>query len=440
MSSESTSFVDNQEKESPAERQSPDPSDFQNQPSRPTAPPALIVPPPPLHSNSNPPEPIELPRRTRTGSALGDTKKLLRRFRRHPVDHALKEVSRDAPEHPKPPRPRPGTAPCDFTVVLGKVLPKVHCQTNYPEFDAAGSYVQDPDILSRLWTAETQRLMQIAESPNDPLEFSSNGFFEGDTEKGYRDISRLCQTILTALTICLLDNECINAKHCGRLSNQQRLSGLVKSVSKGQGAAENVASAEDPGARKRAESSLEATYSLLNYISAVLTRLIVQTSPGPYWQTNVLSVLIRRITKIKVLLIDLPTNSAISLRAADAVLTNVREAGETHWAGDGMDEEEECEEYMRMVEASEREGTASFEDKQVATHCVEQNKFRYGLNSALREVLMSMRFINRSGLPATAFEICAVAYETGFEGFKVSRLSHVLSDTYTSIIGPPLPR
>ncbi|KAL0944758.1 uncharacterized protein CTRU02_202645 [Colletotrichum truncatum] len=83
-----------------------------------------------------------------------------------------------------------------------------------------------------------------------------------------------------------------------------------------------------------------------------------------------------------------------------------------------MDEEEECEEYMRIVEANEKEGTASYEEKQVAAHCVEQNKFRFGLNSALRDVLMSMRFINRSGLPATAFEICAVAYETGFEGFK----------------------
>ncbi|KDN65668.1 putative conserved hypothetical protein [Colletotrichum sublineola] len=126
-----------------------------------------------------------------------------------------------------------------------------------------------------------------------------------------------------------------------------------------------------------------------------LTRLIVQTSSGTYWQTDVLSVLIKRITKIKLLLIDLQANSAIAVRAAEAVLSNVRESGHSQDAGREIDKEEECEEYMRMV-----------------------NKFRVGLNSALRNVLMSMRFINRSGLPATAFEICAVAYETGFEGFK----------------------
>ncbi|KAK1501633.1 uncharacterized protein CCOS01_16623 [Colletotrichum costaricense] len=39
-----------------------------------------------------------------------------------------------------------------------------------------------------------------------------------------------------------------------------------------------------------------------------------------------------------------------------------------------MDEEKECEEYMRMVKANERNGTASYEDKLVASHCVQQNK------------------------------------------------------------------
>lgn len=301
------------------------------------------------------------------------------------------------------------------------MLPRTDCTIKYPEFDAAGSYVESEDVLLKLWHDETTRLMKIAKSPEVPLEFLSDGFFQGDTEKGYRDVSKLSQKILTAITICLLDNECIVAQHCGQMSNQQRLSGLIKQVAKGQSATESIVGLEDPEAQKQALHSLAATYSLINYISAVLTRLIIQTSPGTYWQTNVLSVLIKRITKIKLLLLDLHASSAVSVRAAEAVLSNMRESGDTRHTGKDMDEEEECEEYMRMMETNEKEGTASFEEKQVAAHCVEQNKFRFGLNSALRDMLMSMRFINRSGLPATAFEICAVAYETGFEGFKVCR-------------------
>ncbi|KAK1640616.1 hypothetical protein BDP81DRAFT_479223 [Colletotrichum phormii] len=237
----------------------------------------------------------------------------------------------------------------------------------------------EEDVLKALWHAETERLIRIAKNPDTPLGFSSHEFFQGDTEQGYRDISKLCQ------------------KHCGQLSNHHRLSSFIKQVSKGQGAAESVGSMGEAECQKDSPG-LGATYDLINYISAV--------------------VLIKRITKIKVLLFDLHVNSVIAVRAAEAVLSKVRESGGTQHKGGEMDEEEECEEYMRMVEANEKEGTASFEEKQAAAHCVEQNKFRFGLNSALRHILMSMRFINRSGLPATSFEICAVAYETGFEGCK----------------------
>ncbi|KAI3548433.1 hypothetical protein CABS03_04518 [Colletotrichum abscissum] len=411
MSSASVTLGGDMEEKSGVEGQSCVTSSPRNPPNQPESLPKSFVP---VRSGSNL-EPLKLPSRTRTGSAVNKTKHLFRRLRRQPVDPSCEKGSIDSQDYPKP---RGEPAQCDFDEVLNGVLPRTEGAAKYPEFDAAGLYVLSEDVLKNLWHAETVRLMKIAESPSTPLEFSNKEFFQGDTEKGYRDMSRLCQKVLTAITICLLDNECINAQHCGQLSNHKRLSSFIKQVSKGQCAAESVANMGDSGAQQEAFSSLAATYELINYISAVLTRLVVQTSPGTYWQTNVLSVLIKRITKIKLLLLDLHANSAIAVGAAEAVLSNLRDSGDTRFGDGEMDEEEECEEYMRMVEANEKEGTASFEEKQVAAHCVEQNKFRFGLNSALRHVLMSLRFINRSGLPATAFEICAVAYETGFEGFK----------------------
>ncbi|KAK1702671.1 hypothetical protein BDP67DRAFT_482636 [Colletotrichum lupini] len=365
-------------------------------------------------------QPLPLPKRSTFRSAGDKPKAFFHRFRHQLVDPACQGPSTNSEECPKP---RGEPAQCDVEEVLKKVLPRPDGAAHYPEFDAAELYVQSEgrspeDALKALWHAETDRLMRIAKNPNTPLEFSNKSFLQGDTEKGYRDLSKLCQKVLTAITICLLDNECINAEHCGQLSNHQRLSSLIRQVSKGQGAAETVVSLGEADPQDDPLYSLGATYELINYISAVLTRLIVQTSPGSYWQINVLSVLIKRITKIKLLLMSLHANSRIAVRAAEAVLSKVRESGDTQQKRGEMDEEEECEEYMRMVEANEKEGTASFEDREVAAHCVEQNKFRFGLNSALRHILMSLRFINRSGLPATSFEICAVAYETGFEGFK----------------------
>ncbi|KAI8245506.1 hypothetical protein K4K57_012999 [Colletotrichum sp. SAR 10_99] len=245
----------------------------------------------------------------------------------------------------------------------------------------------------------------------EPLKFTSNGFFGRGTETAYRDLSKLCQKILTAITICILDNECINAEHCAKMTNKRRLSAIIEQVTKSHNASE---SRENSG-----DSEIQAMYHLVDYISAVMARMVVQTSPSYHWQKNVLSVLIKRVTKIKVLLINLHESATIAINAGQGGLSEMHESWPpTSVDMDEIDEEEECEEYLRMVEASEKEGTASLEDKQIASHCVKQSKFRFGLNSAMRYILTSMRFVNLSGLPATTFEICAVAYETGFEGFK----------------------
>lgn len=178
-------------------------------------------------------------------------------------------------------------------------------------------------------------------------------------------------------------------------------------------------------AEQQMSPSLAATDSLVNYISAVLTRLIIKTSPSQYWRTNVLSILIRRITKIKLLLRDLQASSAIAITAAQAVLdskrSELREKGEVRRPSNKIDEELEFYEYLRMLEVREKEGTASFEGNQIAAHCVEQSRYRHGLDSALRDISMSIRFTNRSGTLEKSFEVCAVTYDGGFGRFRVRK-------------------
>lgn len=47
-----------------------------------------------------------------------------------------------------------------------------------------------------------------------------------------------------------------------------------------------------------------------------------------------------------------------------------------------------------------------------------QVQVRYQL-CGVKHILLSLRSLNRSGLPSTTYEMCAVAYEIGFEGFNV---------------------
>ncbi|UQC78432.1 uncharacterized protein CLUP02_03909 [Colletotrichum lupini] len=275
----------------------------------------------PLRSGSNF-EPVNLSRLTKAGSAINQIKRLSRRSRRPPIDPSCEPGSMELQENPQP---RGSPAQCQVDEILKLVFSGADKAKKYPEFDAIGFYAKTGDDLECLWRSETERLMDIAQYPNTPIEFSRQENFQGDTEKGYRDIFRQCQRLLTAITICLLDNDCINAEHCGQFSNQQRLSDFIKQVFKGQGVAESIESTGSVEAQQR----LEATDALINFISATLL-----------WQKNVLGVLIERITKIKLLIIDLNVNSTIAVRTAEAVLSNVRESGGMRYAGGDMNEEE----------------------------------------------------------------------------------------------------
>jgi hypothetical protein len=87
-------------------------------------------------------------------------------------------------------------------------------------------------------------------------------------------------------------------------------------------------------------------------------------------------------------------------------------------------EEEECEEALRIIDANIKDGLTSEEEAAVGPYCVNQNKFRSGINVAMKYILLLLRLMNRSRLPPTTYEMCVVVYEIGFEGFKVRCFGH----------------
>lgn len=360
--------------------------------------------------NSSAPTRTMLERRGSMQSAARSARSFWARFSdrkgRYPVHPSLPHIQREEGA----PAPRGEPVNCSFDKIFSLIVP----QRTLPDFDGLSSYIIVNKVHEKLWGMETERLLDIVKNPEKPLQFSSDTLFSGNDEDGYRELSKACQKIQTAVSICLLDNETINSEHCGQLSNKDKLSKLIKQATLKQNTTKDEASGNCSNSRD--DMILDATFCLVNYISAVLARLISQTSPGEYWQCNVLSVLIKRVAKIKVLLSDLHAHSAVAVRAGVAALDKVRNAGPVPQSV--LDEEEECEELLRLLDANEKEGLASLEEKRVASYCIEQNRFQTGINAFLNFMLVSMRFTNRSGLPATTFELCAVVYETGFEGFK----------------------
>lgn len=314
---------------------------------------------------------------------------------------------------------------CSVNDLLASDLPRSADSSgsglNFPEFESLEPYcVADyKEIQEKLWKQETARLHRAATDPEFVLRYQNRDFFDIGDEDGYRKLSKLAEKILTAMAICSLDNECINVRFCKEISNRARLQKWIQQaqVAGASGSQddelEGLLSLDDSNKRKKEHIAL---FDLLNYITAVLARLIARSNEGKFWQRTVLRALVRRTTKIKLLLLDLSANAQVAAQNGELVLDLSRERGPDEQLND---EEEECEEALRIIDANAKDGLTSVEEAEVAAYCVTQNKYRSGMNAALKGIVMGLRNYNRSGFGATTYEICGLVYETGFHGFKV---------------------
>jgi len=286
-----------------------------------------------------------------------------------------------------------------------------------PQFDDPCAYLPAEVEAKTLWEKEATRLI-LAVKPSDAIPPFYNQRFSGEgSEEEYRELGRLSEMILSALSLCLLDNECIYVEFCKPLANRDRLKKLIQQARVSQ--TNSVWEGGDAGAEAEAkvnDSVLTALFALVDYMSSVMARLLSQVAGGQYWSDSVLAVLTQRVTKLKVLLMDMHANTLISCQAGEAALDRTDISSRL---SNGLLDEEECEEVLRIIDADTKAGLQTTANAEIARYCVEQNRIRSGIDTTIRYILLSLRFYNRSGLNATSFEICGMVYATGFDQFKV---------------------
>ncbi|KAK0629516.1 hypothetical protein B0T17DRAFT_488819 [Bombardia bombarda] len=283
-----------------------------------------------------------------------------------------------------------------------------------PEFDSLRAYHVDDKAALALRNDEVARLLTVVHDPKKPVRMGASRLLEGmrGNDAGYQKLSKMSMNISMALSLCLLDNECINVEFCSRMANRERLQKLIRQAHV---AATMTTSSAEKSAHDDTQE-LKTMFAIVNYISATLARLVSQTASGNFWITNIIATLAARVTKIKFLLVDITTSAAIAAATGEETLDRFPDLAGL--SPNAEDEEEECDEAQRIIDANTKEGLTSEEDAAMASYCVGQNKYRSGINSALKYILLSLRLLNRSGLPATTYEMCVVVYELGFEGFK----------------------
>jgi hypothetical protein len=310
---------------------------------------------------------------------------------------------------------------CNLEAIMDKLKPfhlpgaKSHSQL---ELDSLADYgVVDRDALA-LRRVEAERFVAVIQNPKKPV--TADLHLVGQQyqylqaacagEACYRRLSSMSQTISAALNLCLLDNECVNTQYCKRISSRERLQSYVQRARVA--AREESTNSEDEGHRA-------SVFALVDYVSAILARLISQTAEGEFWLLNTLAALAARTAKIKFLLFDIVANAVKAANTGQEVLDRGADKGSLGDFSMNADfDEEECEEALRIINANQKDGLASEMDASVASFCVNQNKYRSGLNTAMRHALSCLRLMNLSGLPATTYEMCLLVYDIGFEGFK----------------------
>ncbi|KAK0613660.1 hypothetical protein B0T14DRAFT_526673 [Immersiella caudata] len=327
----------------------------------------------------------------------------------------LEPAEPDAPRLPK----RGQEVKCTLDAIMDKLKPFRHSGAkSHPnlELDSLADYGVDDADTAALRRGEAERFLAVIRDPQMPV--AADALFDDQPylqpacigEGCYRRLSSMSQTISVALNLCLLDNECVNMQYCKRISNRER---LIKYILRARVAAREEAPNCDN------EDHREAVFALVDYISAIQARLISQTADGGFWLLNMLAALVARTAKIKFLLFDIVANAVRAGNAGQEVFDQMANKGSSGDFSTSDDfDEEECEEALRIIMADQKDGLTSEMEVSVASFCVNQNKYRSGLNNAMQYVLSSLRVMNLSGLPATTYEMCLLVYDIGFEGFK----------------------
>ena len=384
--------------------------------------PVVTPRPQPLRRNSS----AMLSRATTYGSAGKSLsqfwRRRWRRKRPHPIDPTVESTEKpgtfpksnnDLPERGK-------LVDCLLDDIVDKLEPKIKRSRLFPEFDSLDAYHVDVTTAKGLRSDEAARLVKVVHDPTQPVLLGDSGFLTslmGD-DFGYELLSKISKNISTALSLCLLDNECINVRSCTRIANRERLQKLVMQAH----VAANMATPNMQIPEFSPKELLKVTFALIDYISAILARLVSQTASGSFWITNVIAILAARAAKMKYLLVNLGESANIAAEKGEDALEESQTSGGFSTSLD--DEEEECEEALRIIDANTKDGLTSDEEAAVGSYCVNQNKYRSGINAAMKYILLSLRLLNRSVLPTTTYEMCVVVYEIGFEGFKVRRCGH----------------
>lgn len=294
--------------------------------------------------------------------------------------------------------------------------------TDLVNFDDMEAYSVKAEICERLWKIEVNRLADAVNNPEKELRFRDPEHLGQSSQEGYMELSALANQLSGALMIIEIDNQMISLRHFKSLHDESKMQRALFHLQKYFGVDKNPSS-ETIRTQNHTESSQRALDLLINYLTAMVARLLTQSVDGDYWQHNLIAVLAKWATKTKLLSGNLSKSADICMEGAEYEAQQISDEEAFK-----MNPLSKLSTLARLVERG-AEGAAGIlignlktpEEVVRGNYHQHQISYRQGIGALLEYIIQSLKHRDYdSGLSMTSYEVCTAIYETGFEGYKVS--------------------
>ncbi|MBE3041322.1 hypothetical protein IMZ48_01800, partial [Candidatus Bathyarchaeota archaeon] len=278
-----------------------------------------------------------------------------------------------------------------------------------PKFDDLTRYdIREKEELE-LWQLEVRRLAEMAKSEDPPsLEGDPEWFGRADSD-GYNNLHRLALQVQYAMDVVIHDNELVLLEHHPQIANEKSWEMAHRRICRTFDQEKGTIRYERTIRIKKHND--EAYHALVNYITAVLIRVLLRSMTGKFWVENCVTVLAKFAAKFKVVGADLPLAFEKTLSAHEDFQIRVSQTPEARGvippaqsaAGEGDD-------HIAKQQKALREDI----DTSGARYFIEMDTFRHPLGMIIQSAIADLAWNEEFGQTADIFETSAVVYDTGF--------------------------
>ncbi|XXG94684.1 Chitinase 4 [Hypoxylon texense] len=303
-------------------------------------------------------------------------------------------------------------AAVDMRIQRPPLVPVIK-KTGLPNLEDVTKYGVSEEAQHKLWKKEASRLVEVV-GHDAPLEFKGSKGWDLDTKASYENLAVLADRVWQAMNIVLHDGENALAEHAESLCREEILRKSRKVLDY---ICSKDGNTEDPDTAMP-YVDLEDYFKFVDYLTAVLARIICDAIDGKSLYITVLAHLARISTKLKVVSAKPRKSSQISIRNSNrsTPLPNHngfrgRQEDKAPSAGSLFDSS------LRMLDDLRAMGSDKLEE--VDMYLLQCAKFRAGILLLIHILVLSLRGTNNQPRSlGRSYEICAMVYKTGLEQFR----------------------